>query len=360
MEELSPLRKQIDVIDDEVLRLLNERARIALQVAAVKETHQAPLHVPEREKAILERLTRDNPGPFPAAAIVAVYREIISACLNLEGPIRVAYLGPYATFTHQAALGFFGSSSSFLPRASIPEVVASVEKGEVAYGVVPVENSTEGSVAVTLDAVAASSVTVCGEVIQRIHQCLLSKETSMDRITRVYSHKQSFGQCREWLTKNLPGVEVEEMASNAKAAEVASQKPGAAAIAGKLAGEVYGLRLLADRIEDTATNQTRFWIVSRESRPPGKDAKTSLLISIKDEPGSLYSMLRPFENHDINLSRIESRPSKQQPWEYLFFIDILGHPGQKTVKAALKEVEKNCVSVKVLGTYPQGTEDDTG
>ncbi|MDH5526264.1 MAG: prephenate dehydratase [Nitrospirota bacterium] len=357
MEELSPLRKQIDAIDDEILRLLNQRAEIALQVAAVKHTHNAPLHVPEREKAILERLTGNNPGPFPTAAVGTVFREVISACLNLEGPIRVAYLGPFATFTHQAALGYFGSSCHFQPRGSIRDVLAAVEKGDAAYCVVPVENSTEGSVTVTLDLVADTDLNVCGEVVNRIHHCLLTRSESLSDVTVIYSHPQPLAQCRGWLEQHMPGVRCVETASTARAAERAAGESTSAAIASALAGEVYGLKALAKNIEDTTTNRTRFWILSKERRPASANDKTSALVSIKDEAGSLVRMLAPFQNHNVNLTRIESRPSRQRPWEYLFFIDMSGHPKQPEVSAALKELKESSLWVKVLGAYPRAEED---
>lgn len=354
MDELAPLRRRIDAIDEEVLRLLNERAAVVLEVARVKERHQAPLHVPEREAAILKRLLEKNDGPFPAAAVVAVFKEIISASLNLEGPIRITYLGPEATFTHLAARRYFGSGCTFLSRGSIPEIIASVEKGESVYGVVPVENSAEGSVAETLDAVAASDLTVCGELVERIHHCLLSKEPDLTSIKTVYAHPQSFAQCRQWLGRHLPAVHLTEATSNAQGAKRAAKERGTAAIASGLAGDMYGLTCLAENIEDSASNQTRFWVLAREARAPGGDDKTSLLASIKHEAGSLYAMLGTFRENGINMTRIESRPSRQRPWEYLFFIDLEGHPTDPKVAAALEAAERSCLWLRVLGAYPRG------
>lgn len=352
MEELSPLRKRIDAIDDEILRLLNQRAEVVLEVAKVKHSHQAPLHVPERERAILERLTRDNPGPFPNRAVAAVFREIISACLNMEGPVRVAYFGPEATFTHQAAHHYFGSGCTFLPRDSIPEVIAAVEKGDANYGVVPVENSTEGSVTQTLDGVAMSEVSVCGELVQPIHQCLLAADASLDNVSRVYTHPQPLAQCRNWLRQHLPKAELREVASTAQAARSAAAEPGCAAIASRLAADVYGLTVLAENIEDQASNRTRFWVLATEARKPTGEDKTSVLVSIKDKPGSLHAMLAAFDEGGINLTKIESRPSKQRPWEYLFFIDFQGHPATPEVAAVLEAVRAQALWVKVLGSYP--------
>jgi len=353
MEELAPLRRRIDAIDDEILRLLNERAQVVLEVGKVKQNRQAPLHVPEREAAILKRLLDANPGPFPAPAVVGVFKEIISASLNLEGPIRITYLGPEATFTHLAARRYFGSGCTFVSRGSIPEIIASVEKGDATYGVVPVENSSEGSVAQTLDEVALSDLTVCGELVERIHHCLLSKEPTLDTVTTVYAHPQSFAQCRRWLQGHLPQAHLTEMTSNALAAKRSVRERGTAAIASGLAGDLYGLTALAENIEDSASNQTRFWVLAREGRPPTGEDKTSLLCSLKHEAGALHAMLSPFDTHGINLTRIESRPSRQRPWEYLFFIDLEGHPDQPAVTAALDALKASCLWVRVLGAYPR-------
>jgi chorismate mutase/prephenate dehydratase len=353
MDELAPLRQRIDAIDDEILRLLNERAGVVLEVARVKHSRQAQLHVPEREAAILKRLMESNPGPFPAAGLVGVFKEIISASLSLEGPIRITYLGPEATFTHLAARHYFGSGCTFLSRDSIPEIISTLEKGDATYGVVPVENSTEGSVAQTLDAVAASELTVCGELIERIHHFLLSQERGLDKVGTVYAHPQSFAQCRHWLQAHLPNAHLTEMPSNAQAARRAAKEPRVAAIAGELAGDLYGLTTLAEHIEDSASNQTRFWVLAREARPPTGDDKTSLLTSIKHESGSLFGMLKPFQQHGINLTRIESRPSRQRPWEYLFFIDLEGHPSNPAVQATIDDLKASCLWVRVLGAYPR-------
>lgn len=356
MDALPPLRKKIDAIDDQVLRLLNERANLALEVARVKNDHNAPLHVPERERAILARLAKENPGPFPTIALMAVFRDIISTCLNLEGPIRIAYMGPQATYSHQAAHRYFGAGCTFVAKASVPDVLTTIQKGEADYGVVPVENSAEGSIAVTLDLVGASELSVCGETVLPIHHCLLAKDTPIEKITRVYSHPQPVAQCRTWLATSLPGVEVCELASTAVAAGEAAKNPGSAAIASRMAAETYGLSVLAENIEDTATNRTRFWVVAAGDRAPKDANKTSLLVSIKDQAGSLHSMLAPFDKHKVGLTRIESRPSRQQPWEYLFFIDFLGIPEDANVKKALAAVESGSQWVKVLGTYAQADE----
>jgi chorismate mutase/prephenate dehydratase len=353
MDDLIPLRRRIDAIDEDILRLLNERAGVVLEVAKVKERHQAPLKVPEREAAILKRLLEKNPGPFPAAAVAAVFKEIISASLALEGPVRITYLGPEATFTHLAARRYFGSGCMFLSRGSISEIIASVEKGEAMYGVVPVESAAEGSVAETLDEVAASDLTVCGELVERIHHCLLSKEPDLASVKTVYAHPQAFAQCRRWLQTHLSGAHLTETTSNAQGAKQAARERGTAAIASGLAGDLYGLNQLAGDIEDSATNQTRFWVLSSEARPAGGSDKTSLLVSIKHEAGSLHDMLGVFHSAGINMTRIESRPSRQRPWEYLFFIDLEGHPSDPKVAAALEALERACLWLRVLGAYPR-------
>ena len=356
MDALNPLRQRIDEIDDEILRLLTERAEIVLEVGRIKNTHQAPLHVPEREAAILKRLMDNNPGPFPQAAVKSVFKEIISHCLNMEGPIRIAYLGPEATYTHLAARHFFGSGCTFVPCESIPEVVAACHKGQATYGIVPVENSTEGSVVQTLDEVAASELHVCGEVIERIHHCLLSREESLEKVTRVHAHPQAFAQCREWLRAHLPSARLEPAASNALAASRVANEPGGAAIAARVAADVYELNVLAEHIEDNPSNRTRFWVFGGAPRKAGGNDKTSVLLSVKDEAGSLYEALSAFQRHGISLSKIESRPSKMRPWEYLFFIDVAGHPGDAHIQAALAEVEHHCLWAKVLGGYPVADE----
>ncbi len=352
MEALDPLRKRIDEIDDEFLRLLNERAKIVLDVGRIKHSKNAALHVPEREAAILKRLTDQNPGPFPNEAVRAVFKEVISYCLNMEGPIRVAYLGPEATYTHLAARHYFGSGCTFVPCDSIPRVIETVTKGNAIYGILPVENSTEGSVSQTLDEMAQSELSVCGEAVTRIHHCLLANNTDLAGITEVFSHPQSLAQCRQWLQAYLPEVKLTEVASNAKAAKLAAAKPGTAAIAAKLAAEVYGLSVLIENIEDNANNRTRFWIVSQTPRKPSDDDKTSLMISVKHEPGSLYKMLAAFERNGVNLTKIESRPSKREAWEYLFFIDIMGNAEHPHVAKALEEVRAGSLWVRVLGNYP--------
>lgn len=348
------LRERIDRIDAQVLKLLNRRARLALRVGHSKMRHCDEVYVPGRERRICDRLFALNEGPLPNEAVRAIYREIISASRALEKPLRIAYLGPEATFTHIAAREQFGSQATFVSAETIPQVFAEVERGHADYGVVPVENSTEGMVGTTLDMFVESPLNVLSELSLEIRHCLLSRSGFLKQVKRVLSHPQSLAQCRRWLAAHLPGVPVEETTSNARAAEVAAQDPAAAAIAGRLAAERYGLKIVAEGIQDQAANFTRFVVIGQprdNSLSTGHD-KTSILFSVKDEVGVLYRMLKPFAENRINLVRIESRPLKGRPWEYLFFLDVEGHLHEERIDRAVQELAKGCLFVKVLGSYP--------
>lgn len=350
---LVSLREQIDRVDAQILTLLNRRARLAARIGRSKRQDGARVYVPERERQIFARLAQLNRGPLPDGAVRAIYREIISASRALEEPVRVAYLGPEATFTHLAAREQFGSQAVFVPAATIPQVFAEVERGQVDYGVVPVENSSEGGVAITLDMFVESTARIIAEVSLEVRHCLLSRAPRLAQVRRVLAHPQALAQCRRWLTAHLPGATTEEVASNSHAAAVAAGDRRAAAIASRLAAEHYGLNVLAANIQDQAANFTRFLVLGREpapGRPTGRD-KTSLLLSVRDEVGVLYRTLKPFADHAINLLRIESRPLKGRPWEYLFFIDVEGHVSEEPLARALREIQPHCVSVKVLGSY---------
>ncbi len=350
---VASLRVHIDRIDAQILTLLNRRARLAVRIGRSKRQDGARAYVPEREQQIFARLGKLNQGPLPNEAVRAIYREIISASRALEEPIRVAYLGPEATFTHLAAREQFGSQAVFVPVATIPQVFAEVERGQVDYGVVPVENSSEGGVAITLDMFVESTARIVAEVSLEVRHCLLSRAAQFVQVRRVLAHPQALAQCRRWLTTHLPGVLIEEVASNSHAAAIAAQDRHAAAIASRMAADHYGLRVLAANIQDQAANFTRFLVLGRDpspGRPTGRD-KTSLLLSVRDEVGILYRTLKPFAEHAINLLRIESRPLKGRPWEYLFFIDVEGHISEEPLARALQEIAPYCVSVKVLGSY---------
>lgn len=357
MGEPKPLlshRKEIDKIDDEIVRLLNERARHVIEIGKLKKAadSQANLHTPAREAEILDRLCKPNKGPFPSSALRAVYREIMSGSLALEGPLKVAYLGPRATFTHLACIRKFGSSAQYIPMTSIKEVFNEVERERADFGVVPIENTTEGVVNHTLDMFIDSNLQIYGEVLQEVSHHLLSKADSAEAVKKIYSHPHAIAQCRNWLETNMPDVAVAEVHSTARAAEICADDVSAAAIASELAGQIYGLKVLKSRIEDNLNNYTRFLILSVKSpERTGKD-KTSVMLSVKDKVGALYDLLRPFASHGVNLTKIESRPSRRKAWEYIFFVDLEGHLEEDRVKRALAEVKPRCLFLKILGSYP--------
>ncbi|HJU05954.1 MAG TPA: prephenate dehydratase, partial [Nitrospiraceae bacterium] len=313
---------------------------------------EANLHTPRREAEIVDRLMSQNPGPFPNEAIRSVYREIMSASLSLEGPQRVAYLGPRATFTHLACIQKFGNSAQYLAVNSIKDVFNEVERGRANFGVVPIENSTEGVVNHTLDMFIDSNLLIYGEVLQEVSHHLLSKTGRLEDVTKIHSHPHAIAQCRLWLETNLPHVPVSEVPSTARAAELCADDPSTAAIASELAGQLYGLKVLKTRIEDNINNYTRFLVLSQ--KPPertGKD-KTSIMLSVKDKVGALYDLLRPFASHGINMTKIESRPSRRKAWEYIFFVDVEGHVEEERVKKAVEEIKGRCLFLKILGSYP--------
>lgn len=347
-------RKNIDKIDDEIVRLLNERARHVIEIGNIKKAtdSKANLHTPAREAEILERLCKHNKGPFPNEALRATYREIMSGSLSLEGPLKVAYLGPRATFTHLACIQKFGSSAQYVPMTSIKEVFNEVERSRADFGVVPIENSTEGVVNHTLDMFIDSNLQIYGEVLQEISHHLLSKADSLADVKKIYSHSHAIAQCRNWLETNLPDVPVSEVHSTARAAEICADDAASAAIASDLAGQIYGLKVLKPHIEDNINNYTRFLVLSLKSpERTGKD-KTSVMLSVKDKVGALYDLLRPFASHGVNLTKIESRPSRRKAWEYIFFVDIEGHMEEDRVKHALNEIKARCLFLKILGSYP--------
>jgi len=351
--DLAELRRQIDAIDDRILDLLNQRAKVVIQVGEAKAGQQREYFVPSRERAIFERLQSANPGPFPTEAIHRVYREIISASLSLEEPLKVAFLGPQATFTHAAATQQFGLSASLVPQKSISAVFSEVASGRANYGVVPVENSNEGIVSHTLDMFMESDLKVIAEIQLGISHFLLSRSGRMEEIRKIVSHPQPLAQCRKWLEENLPDVPQVDVASTALAAQIAAQEPETAAVASEMAASLYGLRAAAERIEDNPNNFTRFLVIGRKMPDPSGRDKTSIMFSVKDEPGILYRMLEPFNKRRINLNKIESRPLKKRAWEYIFFLDMEGHLADEAVSAAIEELRTHCQFLKVLGSYPQ-------
>ena len=355
--QLLELRDRIDEIDGQIARLISERAECALKVAEIKKAagENALFYRPEREAQVLRRAMERNQGPLTDEEMARLFREIMSACLALEEPLKVAYLGPEGTFTQQAALKHFGNSAQSRPLAAIDEVFREVEAGAVNYGVVPVENSTEGVINHTLDNFMTSNLQICGEVELRIHHHLMISDiTKADAITRIYSHAQSLAQCRKWLDSHYPNVERIAVASNAEAARRVKGEWNAAAIAGDMAAELYGLKILAEKIEDRPDNSTRFLIIGSQAVPVSGDDKTSLMVSMRNEPGALHDLLEPFRRHSVDLTRVETRPSQSGNWTYVFFIDFKGHRDTPNIAEALKEVSVCASDIKVLGSYPRG------
>jgi len=345
-------RLRINELDNQILQLLTERAEAALKIGDLKRRQEAPVYAPEREAEIVRRLMAANVGPLPAEAILAVWREILSACRALEATLTVTYLGPQATFTHQAARERFGTAGVYRPARSIVEVFDEVERGRAEFGVVPVENSTEGAVNVTLDRLIASDAVICGELRLDIAQQLLSKASDLGEVKRVLSHPQALAQCRDWLASHLADVEAEEVSSTAAAAEMAAEDSGIAAIASALAGELYGVPVLRSRIEDNPQNSTRFLVIGRTPvGATGRD-KTSILFAMRNEPGALYRILEPLARARLNLTKIESRPAKHGPWEYVIFVDLEGHRDTPEVASVLREIGERTLFLKILGSYP--------
>ncbi|MCP3178016.1 MAG: prephenate dehydratase [Desulfuromonadales bacterium] len=350
---LDDLRHRIDAIDDDILALLNERAKVVIEVGKTKEGDRQEFYVPSREMAIYQRLTAQNPGPFPSEAIRRVFREIISASLALEHPMRVAFLGPQATFTHAAALQQFGLSAQLVPQKSIPAVFDEVLRSRCHYGVVPVENSTEGVVSHTLDMFMDSDLQINAEILLEISHDLLSLSGDLERVRKVVSHPQALAQCRKWLEDNLPDIPLVDVGSTALAAQMVAEDDSAAAIASEMAASLYGLRVTKKKIEDNPNNYTRFLVIGRKRPARSGQDKTSIMFSVKDEPGILYRMLEPFSTRKINLSKIESRPLKKKAWEYIFFLDIEGHLEDDRVREAVEDLRQYCQFLKVLGSYPR-------
>ncbi len=355
-DKLRQFRDKIDRLDDQVLKLLNERARAVQKIGAEKARRKEEVYASNREQQILERLARDNKGPLPPDAVEEVFRAVINNCRLLQKPLAIAYFGPEATFTHQAALKQFGRAAEYNPMKTIADVFDEVEKGRADYGVVPIENSTEGVVNHTLDMFMESDLVICAERQDPINLCLLASQDSLKKIKGVHSYGNPLGQCRRWLDAHLRGVPIHEAASTADAAAHAALHAEAAAVASPLAAEIYHLKILASNIQDARDNRTRFLVIGRKmpaGSGTGRD-KTSLLLSVKDRVGTLHDLLSVFKNAKINLTKIESRPTKKKAWEYVFFVDLKGHVTEPAVKKALDDIAEHCVFVKVLGSYPRG------
>ena len=343
-------RDQIDAIDEQLLKLVNERAAHAREIGELKGG--GPIYRPEREAQVLRRLVDLNVGPLPAEAVTAIFRSVMSNCRALEKVVTVAFLGPLGTFSEEAANKQFGGLSSPMQCLSIDEVFRMVESGQADYGVVPVENSTEGAIGRTLDLLTATRLNICGEIELPVHHNLLSKTADKASVTKVYSHAQSLAQCHEWLNSHLPNAERQAVVSNAEAARLASTEKGAAAIASLRAAELFELSSLANNIEDDPRNTTRFLVLAdHDVAASGKD-KTSLVIATKNVPGAMVSILEPLSKNQVSMTKLESRPAKMGLWEYIFFVDIEGHHQDANIKQALAEIEQRASFVKVLGSYP--------
>ncbi|MDD5120373.1 MAG: prephenate dehydratase [Candidatus Omnitrophica bacterium] len=350
---LKKLRNKIDIIDCKLINLLNLRAEVTKKIGRVKLNTGKSIYAPEREMQVLRKVSSLNKGPLKKGALEAIYREVMSASLALEKPLKITYLGPAASFTNLAAIKKFGSQVNYIACNSISEVFLEVERGAADYGVVPIENSVEGAVTHTLDVFVDSDLRICSQIILDVSHNLLAN-CSKNKIRRVYSNPQVFGQCRIWLQKNLPEAELVDVSSTTRAAEMVKKEKYSAAIASLLASKIYGLKIVASDIQDSLHNVTRFLVIGKNVVERTGSDKTSLLFSIKDRVGALYELLVPFRKYGVNLTKIESRPSKKKAWEYYFFVDISGHYDDDKIKKALKELEPKCNYLKILGSYPVG------
>ena len=353
--DLAEVRARIDAIDREIHELISERARFAQHVLRAKGPMRAAVdyYRPEREAQVLRMVVERNKGPLSNEEMVRLFREIMSSCLAQQEPLKIGYLGPEGTFSEQAVIKHFGNGVRRLPLSSIEEVFQEVEAGNADFGVVPIENSGEGTVHSTLDLFLTSKLKICGEIELRIHQYLMSKGGKLREVERVYSHPQSLAQCRAWLRENLPKAERTPVASNAEAARRARNADDAGAIAGETASHVYGLKIVAGPIEDRPDNTTRFLAIGRDLFAPSGRDKTSLLVSVKDRPGALYELLTPLAASGLSLTKIESRPARQGKWQYVFFIDVEGHVEEPRLDTVLKKLGRFTENVQVLGSYPQ-------
>ncbi len=350
---LKELRNKIDSVDKKLVELLNARAEISLEVANIKRQTGKSAYSPDRELEVFKKISLFNKGTLPGPALEAIYREIMSASLSMGASLKIAYLGPEASFTNLAAIKRFGTQVEYLACNSIAEIFLEVERGNAHYGVVPIENSIEGAVSHTLDMFVDSDLKICSQIILDVAHNLLAN-CPKDKIKRVYSNPQVFGQCRLWLQKNIPSAEQIETSSTTRAALIASKEKNSAGIASLLAAKVYKLKVIAADIEDSPHNITRFMVIGKNGVAPTNNDKTSIMFSIKDRIGALHDMLMPFKKYKINLTKIESRPSKKKAWDYYFYVDLEGHRDNLNVKKALLELENKCKFFKILGSYPVG------
>ncbi len=356
--EIARLREEIDQLDRRIVAFLSQRAARAVEIGRLKRESDQPVLDADRERDLLVGLSRLNTGPLPDSALDAIFSEVIAACRQLQEPTRIAFLGPEATFSHAAALKNFGRSAAYLPRGSIADVFSEVERGRAEFGVVPAENSTEGAIGLTLDLLTGSKLKICGEIYLPIAHALMARGAELDRIRTVLSHPQALAQCRGWLARNLPAAVLVETASTAAAARRAIEEPDAAVVGSKMLAELHRLNVLAEAIQDRPLNLTRFLVLGRNSQPATGRDKTSLSFVAPHRPGALARCLTPFAVFKINLTRIESRPAPNRPWEYVFFLDFEGHLDDPEVKAALKNLAAEAEEVKILGSYPRGEQVD--
>ena len=352
---LEPLRERIDQIDHELVKLLNERAQVVIEIGKDKNKTGGQIYAPDREKQVLEKIKAVNEGPLPDRTLFAIWRELMSGSFALERPLRIGYLGPEGSFTHNAAMLKFGQSVEYEPLTDIRSTFDEVSKGHCDLGLVPIENTTGGGVIETLDAFTDSDVKICAEVLMAIHHNLMAN-CPLEKIEKIYSKPEVFAQCRNWLTATFKEAKTISVASTAKAAQMAAEEKGAAAIGSAIAAELYGLKMVCENIEDITNNVTRFLAISRDdSRPTGED-KTAIVFSTAHKAGALADVLDVFKKHDINLTNIESRPSKKREWEYYFFMDFLGHRTDKNIIKGLDAARKHCLQLSILGSFPRATE----
>jgi chorismate mutase/prephenate dehydratase len=351
---LDDFRKKIDELDCQLVKLLNERAHVVVDIGKLKTKTDKPVYAPEREKEVFARITEANDGPLPNKCLMAIWRELMSGSFALERPLRIGYLGPQGSFSHTAAMLKFGQSVEYESLADIVSIFGEVSKGHCDLGLVPVENTMGGGVIETLDALVDSNVKVCAEVLMAIHHNLLGN-CALEEVEKVYSKPEVFAQCRNWLSATFKEAKTIPVASTAKAAQLAAAEPKAAAIGSSVAAELYGLRIVCEGIEDNANNVTRFLVISKEDAKPSGEDKTAILFSTADKPGALSEVLDVFRRYGINMKNIESRPSGKKQWEYYFFVDILGHKTEKHIAEGLEESRKHCLQLSILGSFPRAT-----
>lgn len=352
---LAPLRQRIDALDQKLVELLNERAKVVVEVGHIKRADRSPIYVPDRERRVLEQVRSYNKGPLPNKCIDAVWRELMSGSFALERPLRIGFLGPNGSYSHQAAEAKFGASVEYDNLADIPVIFDAVQRRDIDYGLVPIENSTEGSVVVTLDALSETSSRICAEVLIAIHHNLLANCDPPD-IKRIYSHPQALAQCRGWLNAQFPKVERVATSSTSRAAMLAAEEPGAAAVASSLAAKLNDVHVQFENIEDNPNNTTRFLIIGHQSTQPTGDDKTALMFTTRHEAGALTEVLNVFRDFGLNLTHIDKRPSQRVNWEYSFFVDLMAHESDETFKQAAAEAKKHCVQLTILGSFPRATE----